>query len=438
MLFSQYLKKVGKFSTRRIFDYEIKKYAPINFNSDEEIYILFDFSCGRFYTHHSSYLKDYSDFLIANKKQTFIWVNTSADNEVLDVFSGNAKSVLRSNLYSHTSKDNLKLFFIDYIVNLSERFKISRLAKFIFEPYYLGSGIKEFKKHLQKQLPIKIIAPTLDGLGLRFIVKIMNRYHGKISLVSIRVTGAECRSIFGVSNSLEVLKKLSQKYPNKINLGFEVKALETNMKKANIQTKNIFWAPMPHILRSADIIANEPIRVDSEIRLGFLGSGRPNKGFDRIPDILDELKNKKISFKAFIQLPKFRWNDFETTLNYLNDNHSKSVIFIQSGTSKRDLDKAISDMDLIVLPYRLENYKVAGSGILFLACDFRIPIAATKDLAFSWDIEQYQIGFSFIDTIEFTNKIKELDTWALKAKIDIYNESRNQANIDFLRIRKFE
>jgi hypothetical protein len=123
--------------------------------SGEELYILFDFSCGRFYTHHSSYLKDYNDFLIANNRQTYIWVNTSADNEVLDIFSGNVKAILRSNLYSHTSKDDLRLFLIDYLVNLSGRFKISGLAKFMFKQYYIRSAVKEFKRLSQKQLPIK-------------------------------------------------------------------------------------------------------------------------------------------------------------------------------------------------------------------------------------------------------------------------------------------
>ena len=434
MPLSKCLQFTSEFIKSRILKNQNKRNVDLKLISGEELYILFDFSCGRFYTHHSSYLKDYNDFLIANNRQTYIWVNTSADNEVLDIFSGNVKAILRSNLYSHTSKDNLRLFLIDYMVNLSERFKLSGLAKFMFQQYYMRSAVKEFKKLSQKQLPINIIAPTLDGLGLRFVVKIMNRYHSKVSLVSIRVTGAERRSIFGAPNSLEILKKLSQQYPNKIHFGFEVKALETIMKNEKIPSKNIFWAPMPHILRNNDISTNEPIKVVSEIRLGFLGSGRPNKGFDRIPDILDGLIDKKISFKAFIQLPKFKWHDFEDTLNYLTKNHSQSIIFMKSGASKLDLDKAISGMDLIVLPYRLENYKIAGSGILFLACDFGIPIAATKDLAFSWDIEQYQIGFSFMDTIEFADKILNLDTVSLKSKIDIYNESRNQANREFLRM----
>ena len=137
-----------------------KKILSSASSSSDELFIIFDFSCGRFYTHHSSYLKDYSDFLVARNKQTCVWVNTSADKQVLDIFPGNIKPILRSNLYSHTRKDNFVLYFIDYFVNLSERFKTSSIAKFLLRKYYLRSAIKEFKTHLPKHSSINIIVAT--------------------------------------------------------------------------------------------------------------------------------------------------------------------------------------------------------------------------------------------------------------------------------------
>lgn len=410
------------------------KIPNITSSSCDEIYIIFDFSCGRFYTHHSSYLKDYRDFLIAKSYKTCVWVNTSADKQVLDIFSGNVEPILRSNLYSHTSKDNLLLYFIDFLVNLSERFNTSVIARFLFKRHYLRSAINEFRKHLSKQSSINIIAPTLDGLGLRFVEEILKRHHKNISLVSLRVTGAERRGVFGVSNSFQVLKKLIDLYPTKIHFGFEVKALETVMKSKEIPHEAIFWAPMPHIVRSKQVSPIKSAKAVPEMRLGFLGSGRPNKGFDQIPYILDELKEKKINFKAIVQLPKFKWSEFETTLSKLKERHSQTVIFLESGISKLILDKAIADMDLLVLPYRLENYKVAGSGILFLACDFRVPVAATEGLAFSWDIEQYQIGFTFIDAKEFCYKIRSFKSSNSQLQIDTYNKARNKANSAFLKL----
>ena len=78
-------------------------------NSKKELYILLDFSCGRFYTHHSSYLKDYFDFLVSRNYHTKVWVNTSADKKVLDLFGNDVSAILRSNYYSHTRRDNFLL-----------------------------------------------------------------------------------------------------------------------------------------------------------------------------------------------------------------------------------------------------------------------------------------------------------------------------------------
>ena len=434
MSFFASIKHIKKLYLNYMFRLKPKKILNIEFSSVDEVFIILDFSCGRFYTHHSSYLQDYNDFLVTKNKQTCVWVNTSADKQILDIFPGNIKPILRSNLYSHTRKDNFGLYCIDYLVNLSQRFKVSGITKFFLQGYYLRSAIREFRTHLPKQSSISIIVPTLDGLGLRFVEEILKKYHNNISLVSLRVTGAERRGVFGVPNSLEVLKKLIKLYPNKIHLGYEVKALESIMKSREIPHETIYWAPMPHVVRIKQVSTNKPSKANPEIKLGFLGSGRPNKGFDKIPDMLDELKLKKIKFKAFVQLPKFKWNEFENTLSKLIQKHSQTVIFLDSGISKLILDQSIADMDLIVLPYRLENYKIAGSGILFLACDFRIPVATTAGLAFSWDIEQYQLGFTFTDATDFCNRVKFLDRLNLHSQIDIYNEARNKANSAFLKL----
>jgi hypothetical protein len=74
--------------------------------------------------------------------------------------------------------------------------------------------------------------------------------------------------------------------------------------------------------------------MHESITLGFLGSARPNKGFDDIPKILDSLKANNIIFTAVIQLPKFEWPEFRQTYNKLRKNHLNVVKFINSSISK--------------------------------------------------------------------------------------------------------
>jgi hypothetical protein len=87
-----------------------------------------------------------------------------------------------------------------------------------------------------------------------------------------------------------------------------------------------------------------------------------------------------------------------------------------------------------VLPYKLENYQLAGSGILFLAADFKIPIAATENLAFSWDIEQFNLGFTFKNEIDFGLKLKLFFESRPELNIEKYNSARTESNLKFLRM----
>jgi hypothetical protein len=149
---------------------------------------------------------------------------------------------------------------------------------------------------------------------------------------------------------------------------------------------------------------------------------------------LDSLKNLQVNFLAFIQLPKFEWVEFKLTYNKLIKDHSESIQFIDGGISKDTLDQTINTVDLVVLPYKLENYQLAGSGILFLAADFKVPIAATKNLAFSWDIEVFKLGFLFEDAIDFSLRLKSFIGNSVDLNLEQYNNNRIDANLKFLRI----
>ena len=110
------------------------------------------------------------------------------------------------------------------------------------------------------------------------------------------------------------------------------------------------------------------------------------------------------------------------------------IKFINSSISKENLDRKISAVDLIVLPYRFHNYQLAGSGILFLAADYKVPVASTNNLAFCWDIERFKIGFTFEDESDFSFKLKYFSKSSLHSNFEHYNDSRNIANLKFLRI----
>ena len=122
------------------------------------------------------------------------------------------------------------------------------------------------------------------------------------------------------------------------------------------------------------------------------------------------------------------------TYNELIKNHKESIRLVSGGISKEELDQTINTVDLVVLPYKLENYQLAGSGILFLAADFKVPIAATKNLAFGWDIEVFNLGFLFEDAIDFSSKLKSFLVNSYDLNLEKYNSDRLNANLKFLQI----
>jgi hypothetical protein len=89
-------------------------------------------------------------------------------------------------------------------------------------------------------------------------------------------------------------------------------------------------------------------------------------------------------------------------------------------------------MDLVLLPYSVEAYKYAGSGILYLAADLIIPIFGHEELAFAWDIQKFGIGETYSDYTELAVKIKHFSKFNYMPKIIKYNLERNLANNLFI------
>jgi hypothetical protein len=398
--------------------------------TEKNKYIILDFSCGRYFTHHSAYLKDFYDFLISQGIEAEVWVNTSADLEILELFGDNVKACLRSNLYSHSMKSNFLRFLLDKLVNGGIDLKKSKVIKSLLVFIYTQSALREFKKNAKENLNLNLLFPTLDGLGLQFIKRVLNNHSNIISLVAIRVTNAETRGIFGENNSVEFLQELITLFPKKIHLGYEVEAFKYFLESKKINSDYIFWSPVPYINRA--LPAQNP--RGTELKVGFIGSARKNKGFDDIPEIIFALKQNNITSHFYIQLPKYKWPEFDRTFYNLSNTFNNCITFLECATSKTSLDNLMAEMDIVILPYRKTTYQLAGSGILFLAADFNIPIASYKDLAFNWDIEFFNLGFTFSNLDELISQLSKFNKSDFLKNFKIYNARRNDATKYFLKI----
>lgn len=404
----------------------------------KEIYIVLDFSCGRFYTHHSSYLNDYATFIKNKGKEVVCWVNTSADDETLASINHKTKKCIRSIMYGYQRHKNPLNYLIDKSLNVSFKFlknKINQstyqvLIKFISKFYLLSA--KKNLIHLSLEYDeLNLVFPTLDALGFRLIEDLDKMKNLKIGKIAVRITGAEKRGIFEIGNiEKEISYFQAQGLLQNLRIGYEVKNYENIFLDAKIKRDSIFWAPMPTIRRTVGV-KNKNLHNDV-IKLGFLGGARKNKGFDEIPLILNELIKEDISFQAVVQKPIFSWLESENTIKDLQNLNPSQIQFLEGGISRNELENLMLTCDLLVLPYSEEAYKQAGSGILYLAADLHIPIACNRQVAFSWDVLEFGIGILLENNklnISSLEKIRDFEEKILK-----YNAERDRVNSKFLNL----
>jgi hypothetical protein len=403
-------------------------------------YILMDFSCGRFYTHHSSYIKDYADYLIDNNYNVKICVNDSADNEVITLFRGyDFFANLKSNNYGMTKNKNFSRFVQDKIIQLF----FQLLEKFFFPvatleyfrkkiaSNYVNSAIKFLEEESLQLKPITLVFPTTDSLSFRLIEKLALAEAPSVNRVCARITGAEKRGVFGVNDSEFRLANLSKSNHFELNIGLETNIYFKKFSKLNPDfKKSLVWAPMPFINRKTKKIS----LPSNAFKIGFLGSARKGKGFEHIPSILRTLNQSKLDFQAFIQLPIFEWKNSKKVVEEIDLEFDSRIIWLDGGISRKDIEINIGNLDCIFLPYDTTAYKFAGSGILFLAADLGIPIITNENVAFAWDIEFFKIGITYLEFNELPNKIKEIESKCYIKNFENYNKVRDKANKIFLNL----
>jgi len=403
-------------------------------NKPDTIYILLDFSCGRFYTHHSSYLSDFQNYLKKLNLNCEIWVNTSADKELIENLGARTKPVLRSIMYSFNRHQDFLRFLQDKSISSLFMYLSKIKVPSVFYEwlqnaiayFYFRSALKELKSISFTYQNIVLIFPTFDALSFRLTKYISERTHFPIKKICIRVTGAEKRGAFAVQNSESKLFELCESNPTKINLGIEVNNYVELLSIRNREFKKLFWAPMPEVQRTS----LENIIVDSSpslLKIGFLGSARKTKGFEDLPIIFSTLIENNVNFRAYIQLPNFFWDEAKSVLSILKNEYWNYIEIIPGGSPKKLIDGYIAKMDLVLLPYSEKAYKYAGSGILFLAADLETPIFTHQRLAFAWDVEGFKIGETYTDYTNLALKLKKFNRDKYTINIKKYNLSRNKA-----------
>jgi hypothetical protein len=402
--------------------------------NDKKLFIIVDFNATKRNSHHWTYIEAYKNILCENNLDYEIWVPINIDPEVIDTLGSRVRPILKSIVYGFQRSQNIIAWFIDKTFTLL----ISRLNNFfntqlmeitkssIFN-FYSSTPLNEIKRHVQSNTEINIVLTTADSSALRFVERCLQKGL-RVRSISIRSIGVSFKDPFKIYSAENFYNQLIAKYPKcEIKIGYETEPYKNILLEKSIPSNHVFWTPIP---------ARKRVRVSTnrlELSLGFLGTARPNKGFDDIPILIEALINENINFIARVQKAEYPWPTYLNSLNKLY-RYGDYVEMLPENISQKTLEYMMATTDILVLPYKPNDYVVAGSGLLFMAADFNVPILATAGVAFEWDIKYYALGKTYSTVNDFIDQIREISNSKINFGFEAYNSERIQAINKFLKI----
>ena len=398
------------------------------------IYLILDFNASKRYSHHWSYVNKYKSILENSKKLYEIWIPKNAHSEISLVLGKHCKAFLRSNVYGFGRKENfcswLVVKMIDLFLirckDLIDNDKLETIKKFVSK-LYTNAPYKRIKAISNSQDTINLVFPTLDSIAFRLVERCLKRGI-PIKKVSFRL-GTGYKDIFRIDEIEIKLRRLIVNFPEcEIKLGYETFTHKQSLLSHGLDPTCLYWAPAPSSTKDTASKKN----LD-ELTLGFLGVARPNKGFVEIPELLKSLSSHDIAFKAIAQEAIYPWDEYKKTIQELG-NFLNILTILPANISEQELENVFKSIDILILPYNTENYKLAGSGLLFAAADLSIPTLTKKGVAFEWDINEYSLGFTYENLEDFVKKIKYLSTNKYNYGFKSYNTDRSVAIRAFLGI----
>ena len=398
--------------------------------------ILVDFSCSSHYTHHASYLLAFAEFASMNSYDVEIWINNAANQQVRTKLKNyNVYTILDSPDYGNTPQSNIFRYIRDKCISkilkvCSQLFtkKHHESIKNFIAQMYFHKTVRRLKKEIDFGANPTLFFPSIDAIGLRFIDSCIQKKIDINHFVA-RTINTEARGIFGIPEPIEYYSKILHDVSNvPVYIGYETNSLYQEYIRELPKTY-LKWAPIP----SSEI--KQSVFSSQILTIGFIGSARENKGFGQIPRILKQLKEANVEFKAIVQLANFEWEKYRETLNLLSD-FSDNIEYLSGGCSDREFTVALEEVDILVMPYDSDQYKLAGSGILFLAADLSKPIFARAGVGFAWDIEEFKIGKTFTCIEELVNLLSTINNYSdqWNCNFQKYSELRNAAIKEILAI----
>jgi len=403
----------------------------LNISKKKNLWIILDFWASQRNMHQLLYVKKYSDYIQDfYKEDTLCWIPSTTDTgAVKEIGLQKTEFILKSPEY--TGHQNFGLSVITRIIlkflnwKFLQRFKwLVHFFRTFFSIFYLIKARNRLLFLSKKYETIHLVFPCSSPLSIRLLEMIQKSKRNKFKAFLIFSTG-ENKGLFRFHNSENKIRQLVTTMS--LTIGTETVTYQKKIDEIFSFENKIKWSPTPYSPpRKYTKITRDAIA------LGFLGTARPNKGFETIPGLLKELKSSDVAFTAIIQKAIYPWDGYHQSIDDINNLELTGINFISANLSHEEFILQFEKVDILILPYLEEFYKFAGSAILFMAADYGIPIIAPQGLSFEWDILNFGIGYTYASESDFVNCVENCKLQDFSSNFLNYNKKRSLANIEFL------
>jgi len=394
----------------------------------ESVFIIIDFVTKHKHFHNPAIIEKYSQIIQNSGFRLNIILPAYADRLAFNDTVGDKLFMLYSLQNGPDFKDNPLLHVL------------FRISEFLIAKSIMGSRFKQLLRTLLIQKVFKFIKrtflhdsgainvlfPSPDPLSVELAKKLSeNKTETTINFL-FRIIGGESRGALASNLELETINKIAKKHNNRVKIGYETEGYLNYLTKNHFDANMIYWTPWPQFT-----VKKISKNIGQKMNIGFMGAAKTRKGFDLIPDILNEIQKNNIDFMAYIQGAVAPWEGYEFTLKKLYSFSSEHYVLLSGSLQLNEFQEIISKLDAIILPYSPKSYSINASGIVYHACDANVPILTFHGVGFAQELKNYNLGFLFQDIKEIPGLLHKVQK---KKNYDFsrYNSDRNRATFKFL------
>jgi len=295
---------------------------------------------------------------------------------------------------------SIKNFFISYYliffkISLNKSIISYILSNFFTFPKYFSSFCKLLNKlNLNEHDRIIFQTARINEIDLAYLLVLL-KYKPQIHL---RIMLLHRKKKLKKFNSL--IKKLnSKKYLfNKIFIYTETNFQKQQIKKYTDIDLELFYNNLSFSSKKYN---------KEKFTIGILGESRLDKGFNKVPELIEILNNKvyeKVNF--LFQINNCSENLLETKNQLLKlSKKYKNITIFNGYINFYQFKDLLKNVDIIPILHSLDQLKYSGSGLVFSSIVNEIPLIIPKNAIYVKNFFKYQSYLEADNIIDYSQSI---------------------------------